>query len=122
MYRNTITRTIPLLHRRKFTTSPPILFSDPWPLPHSPEHLSSTTTTTTTTQIRPLPRYNEDERTIRARLVYQSRKRGTLESDLLLSTFAKEYLDNMSFEELREYDKVGSGIFFFERSDEDNIF
>jgi len=46
-----------------------------------------------------------------------------LESDLLLSTFAKEYLDDMSFEELREYDKVSSGSLFLPlRSDEDNIF
>ena len=43
---------------------------------------------------------------MRARLVYQGRKRGTLESDLLLSTFAKERLDSMSEEELREFDKV----------------
>lgn len=119
MYRNTIrvvsfrTRTIydnPRLYRR-ITTSPRVLSSDPWPLPHSPEHLSSTTTPPTRTQIPPLPRHNEDEGTIRARLVYQSRKRGTLESDLLLSTFAKEYLDDMSLDELREYDKVSSGSF-----------
>ena len=43
---------------------------------------------------------------MRARLVYQSRKRGTLESDLLLSTFARERLGGMSEEELREFDKV----------------
>lgn len=92
---------------RRITTSTRLLFSDPWPLPHTPEHLSSTITPPTRTQIPPLPRHNEDEETIRARLVYQSRKRGTLESDLLLSTFAKEYLNNMSLEELEEYDKVG---------------
>ena len=43
---------------------------------------------------------------MRARLVYQSRKRGTLESDLLLSTFARDFLGDMSEEELYEYDKV----------------
>ncbi len=43
---------------------------------------------------------------MRARLVYQSRKRGTLESDLLLSTFAQERLGGMGERELREYDKV----------------
>jgi len=43
---------------------------------------------------------------MRARLTYQSRKRGTLESDLLLSTFARDHLHSMSTEELREYDKV----------------
>ncbi|XP_046911026.1 delta(3,5)-Delta(2,4)-dienoyl-CoA isomerase, mitochondrial isoform X1 [Dermatophagoides farinae] len=40
----------------------------------------------------------------RARLLYQSRKRGMLENDLLLSTFAKKYLDSMSHEELELYD------------------
>ena len=34
----------------------------------------------------------------------QSRKRGTLESDLLLSTFADARLESMNAEELREYD------------------
>lgn len=34
----------------------------------------------------------------------QSRKRGTLESDLLLSTFADSQLESMNVEELREYD------------------
>ena len=34
----------------------------------------------------------------------QSRKRGTLESDLLLSTFADAHLGTMSADELREYD------------------
>jgi succinate dehydrogenase assembly factor 2 len=43
---------------------------------------------------------------MRARLMYQSRKRGTLESDLLLSTFARDVLAGMGEEELREYDKV----------------
>ncbi|KAI0327544.1 DUF339-domain-containing protein [Cubamyces sp. BRFM 1775] len=43
---------------------------------------------------------------MRARLVYQSRKRGTLESDLLLSTFAKERLGSMDEAELHEFDKL----------------
>lgn len=42
----------------------------------------------------------------RARLLYQSRKRGILETDLLLSTFADKYLPSMSSEELNEYDAV----------------
>ena len=49
---------------------------------------------------------------MRARLVYQSRKRGTLESDLLLSTFARDFLGGMSEEELYEYDKVSLSFFF----------
>lgn len=54
----------------------------------------------------PLPRPNESTDTLRARLVYQSRKRGTLESDLLLSTFARDFLGKMTHKEMQEYDKV----------------
>lgn len=54
----------------------------------------------------PLPRPNESTDTLRARLVYQSRKRGTLESDLLLSTFARDFLGKMTHAEMMEYDKV----------------
>lgn len=43
---------------------------------------------------------------MRARLLYQSRKRGILETDLLLSTFAKKYLSLFSREELEIYDKL----------------
>jgi len=44
----------------------------------------------------------------RAKLIFitdQSRKRGILESDLLLSTFADVYLGKMSPEQLQEYDR-----------------
>ncbi|KAI0412161.1 Flavinator of succinate dehydrogenase-domain-containing protein [Xylaria grammica] len=54
--------------------------------------------------IEPLRRVGEDEKTMRARLVYQSRKRGILETDLLLSTFADQYLPNMTHEQMAEYD------------------
>ncbi|KAI1748701.1 Flavinator of succinate dehydrogenase-domain-containing protein [Xylaria castorea] len=54
--------------------------------------------------IEPLRRVGEDEKTMRARLVYQSRKRGILETDLLLSTFADQYLATMSREQMVEYD------------------
>ncbi|KAI3342318.1 Flavinator of succinate dehydrogenase-domain-containing protein [Ustulina deusta] len=54
--------------------------------------------------IEPLRRVGEDEKTMRARLVYQSRKRGILETDLLLSTFADEYLPTMTHEQMTEYD------------------
>lgn len=77
---------------------------DPWPLPHTPQHLASTTTPDVP-PAQPIPRPNESVETTRARLLYQSRKRGTLESDLLLSTFARDHLDAMSHDELREYDK-----------------
>ncbi|KAF7988281.1 hypothetical protein HCN44_007813 [Aphidius gifuensis] len=42
----------------------------------------------------------------RARLVYQSRKRGMLENGLVLSTFAKKYLDTFDDEELKLYDRL----------------
>ncbi|KAJ4856054.1 flavinator of succinate dehydrogenase domain-containing protein [Trichoderma breve] len=57
-----------------------------------------------TFRIEPLRRVGEDASTMRARLLYQSRKRGTLESDLLLSTFASQNLPTMTAEELRQYD------------------
>jgi len=79
---------------------------DPWPLPHTPEHLASTATTSDISPHMPMPRQNEPVEQLRARLVYQSRKRGTLESDLLLSTFARDNLATMNEAELKEYDKV----------------
>ncbi|PPQ78621.1 hypothetical protein CVT25_010585 [Psilocybe cyanescens] len=82
------------------------LFADPWPLPHTPEHLASTATPSDVAPPAPLPRPNESVDTLRARLIYQSRKRGTLESDLLLSTFARDHLSTMSEAEMREYDKL----------------
>lgn len=75
-------------------------------MPHTPEHIAKTTTPEDARPIPPLPRPNEAVETLRARLVYQSRKRGTLESDLLLSTFARDFLSEMTHEEMKEYDKV----------------
>lgn len=59
-----------------------------------------------TMKIEPIQRTGESIDVKRARLVYQSRKRGILESDLLLSRFAKKYLSQFSEEELDEYDKL----------------
>ncbi|XP_065177797.1 succinate dehydrogenase assembly factor 2-A, mitochondrial-like [Sycon ciliatum] len=42
----------------------------------------------------------------RSRLLYQSRKRGILENDLLLGTFASKYLAKMSADELNDYDHI----------------
>lgn len=56
-------------------------------------------------RIEPLRRTGEDAETMRARLTYQSRKRGTLESDLLLSTFAAAYLPRMTPEQMAQYDR-----------------
>ncbi|KAI0256224.1 DUF339-domain-containing protein [Lactifluus subvellereus] len=79
---------------------------DPWPMPHTPEHIASTASPTDLPPPQPLPRPGESLETMRARLVYQSRKRGTLESDLLLSTFAQVHLSDMDAEELSEFDKL----------------
>ncbi|PPJ50629.1 hypothetical protein CBER1_05756 [Cercospora berteroae] len=57
-----------------------------------------------TFKVEPLRRTGEDVNTMRARLVYQSRKRGTLESDLLLSTFADANLGTMTTKQLQQYD------------------
>ncbi|PYH90993.1 DUF339-domain-containing protein [Aspergillus ellipticus CBS 707.79] len=58
-----------------------------------------------TFKVEPLRRKDEDATTMRARLLYQSRKRGILESDLLLSTFADVYLADMNKTQLQEYDR-----------------
>lgn len=58
-----------------------------------------------TFRIEPLRRVGEDVATTRARLLYQSRKRGTLESDLLLSTFASAHLATMTSVQLEQYDR-----------------
>lgn len=44
--------------------------------------------------------------TLRARLYYQSKKRGILENDILLGGFADSQLKTLSEQELREYDKI----------------
>ncbi|EEB06838.1 succinate dehydrogenase subunit Emi5 [Schizosaccharomyces japonicus yFS275] len=56
--------------------------------------------------IRPVDRSKETEKLLRSRLVYQSRKRGILETDLILSGFAKEYLSKYNVELLKEYDNL----------------
>ncbi|XP_065344597.1 succinate dehydrogenase assembly factor 2, mitochondrial-like [Cloeon dipterum] len=57
-----------------------------------------------------IPPYQEklDEpvRMKKARLIYQSRKRGMSENGLLLSTFAAKYLENMDEKSLQDYDRL----------------
>ncbi|KZC09237.1 Succinate dehydrogenase assembly factor 2, mitochondrial, partial [Dufourea novaeangliae] len=53
-----------------------------------------------------IERNNENTEVKRARLVYQSRKRGMLENGLLLSTFAKQYLSDFNDEQLQLYDRL----------------
>ncbi|EJP66322.1 TPR repeat protein [Beauveria bassiana ARSEF 2860] len=55
-------------------------------------------------RVEPLRRVGETDTTKRARLLYQSRKRGILESDLVLSTFAAQHLPVMTPAQLTEYD------------------
>ncbi|KAJ1311219.1 hypothetical protein OPQ81_009719 [Rhizoctonia solani] len=84
-------------------------FSDPFPLPLSkdvPQGSSPYDEIDRSLLPPPIPRPNESLSALRARLVYQTRKRGTLESDLLLSTFAKEHLPKMSEQELKEFDQL----------------
>ncbi|SCU80486.1 LADA_0B07756g1_1 [Lachancea dasiensis] len=57
-------------------------------------------------KIPPIKRVGESLDRKKARLVYQSRKRGILETDLLLSRFAAKYLNSMTPEELDEYDAL----------------
>jgi len=106
--RHFISRTL-ALHLRVSTrhlSSLAVKWKDPWSMPHTPEHIASTASPADTPPPKPLPRPGEPIETTRARLIYQSRKRGTLESDLLLSTFAQEHLGAMDAETLSEFDKV----------------
>lgn len=83
--------------------------TDPYPLPLSQPSLaegSDEVKNNLDSLPKPLDRTGEDEKTLRARLVYQCRKRGTLETDLILSTFSKQYLDGMSVAQMQEFDKV----------------
>ena len=41
-----------------------------------------------------------------SRLLYQSRKRGMLENGILLSTFAKKYLNDFNEKFLNQYDRL----------------
>jgi succinate dehydrogenase assembly factor 2 len=85
----------------------PSTSSNPYPLPLSPQVMEMEKDENFDDLLpSPLPRLNETTSSLRARLVYQSRKRGMLEGDLLLSTFAKEQLPVMSVEELKQFDKV----------------
>ncbi|KAI9275381.1 Flavinator of succinate dehydrogenase-domain-containing protein [Sporodiniella umbellata] len=57
-------------------------------------------------KLAPIPRPNEPTEDKRRRLTYQSRKRGILETDLLLSTFAKVWLPKFDRSQLKEYDQL----------------
>lgn len=57
-----------------------------------------------------VPRYpvrdNEPIAVRKQRLLYQSRKRGMLENDLLLSTFAAKFLNSMTEQQVEMYDTL----------------
>ncbi|GAA5994945.1 hypothetical protein JCM11641_006985 [Rhodosporidiobolus odoratus] len=92
-------------------TSNPSAATDPWtlklpPMPEPPKLDPSIQTMYDLIRSpHPEGRDNEPTETLRKRLVYESRKRGILEMDLILSTFAKERLPEMQDRELREYDR-----------------
>lgn len=51
-------------------------------------------------------RANEDTDKKRARLLYQSRKRGMLENGVILASFADKFLSNLDSEQLDQYDRL----------------
>jgi succinate dehydrogenase assembly factor 2 len=116
-------KRLPVLSRAIHNSPYRLSAGDPYPLPLSREveqqraqpqggveSAESSALNTTTEEEWPMPqpldRTGEKVDTLRARLVYQARKRGMLEGDLLLSTFARDNLATMSHEELLQFDKV----------------
>lgn len=95
------------LFTRRFSTTK-LLRNDPYKLPFDPSLSSSSQSQDLDQELYPQPieRINEGIDKKRARLIYQSRHRGTLESDLILSTFAKKYLHSMDYNELIEFDQL----------------
>ncbi|WVW81290.1 hypothetical protein I302_103281 [Kwoniella bestiolae CBS 10118] len=91
-------------------SNPPSKSNDPFPLPFSSPDLAQNNRLSDDAEEwalpPPLDRTGEDANTLRSRLIYQTRKRGTLETDLILSTFAKEFLPTMSVDEMKEFDKL----------------
>ena len=114
-------KRLPVLSRA--IHSSPYRLADPYPLPLSREveeqraqphggveSAESSALNTETEEEWPMPqpldRTGEKTETMRARLVYQARKRGMLEGDLLLATFARDNLASMDHDELKQFDKV----------------
>ncbi|KAJ3276045.1 succinate dehydrogenase assembly factor 2 [Terramyces sp. JEL0728] len=75
---------------QKFPTSkePQVPFASPFPF------------------LKPKKRTNESLEHKKARLVYSSRKRGILETDLLLSSFFHKRLESFGMDELEQYDEL----------------
>lgn len=100
----------PLTHPALLRDPPAEVPQDPWSLtpPAPPPEETGPTLTMAELLASPHPegRDAEPTETLRKRLVYESRKRGILEMDLILGTFAKTRLADMADHELREYDRV----------------
>lgn len=52
---------------------------------------------------------NEHMETKRSRLLYQSKKRGILENDIILGEFADQMLQKMNLQQLMRYDEIING-------------
>ncbi|KAG2354086.1 hypothetical protein BDR07DRAFT_638110 [Suillus spraguei] len=75
--------------------------ADPWPLSHSPQHLSNTQTPPNIPSPTPISRPGESKETL---LQYSSIRAGSvelLENDLLLSPFARDHLMQMNRKKLK---------------------
>eukprot|EP00048_Salpingoeca_helianthica_P013030 m.194324 g.194324 ORF g.194324 m.194324 type:complete len:138 (-) comp15449_c1_seq4:57-470(-) len=51
-------------------------------------------------------RVKETTDQLRSRLLFQSRKRGIRENDLIFSTFSGKYLESLTEKQLKEYDTI----------------
>ncbi|CAJ0591034.1 unnamed protein product [Cylicocyclus nassatus] len=87
MFRTLVTRGAPLLNLHSRRSIPRLFFSSPATSSAAAEDLDL----------------------LRARLLYQSKKRGILENDLLIGVFGERYLPKMNLEELQSYDKLING-------------
>ncbi|KAH7723554.1 Protein Y57A10A.29 [Aphelenchoides avenae] len=65
--------------------------------------------TTSDVPTRREPPPNEPLEVVRARLLYQSKKRGILENDIIIGGFAEETLPTLSRSELADYDRLING-------------
>lgn len=93
-----------VFHKDDFVTQ------DPYPLKNRNEPYAASSgpipMSEDLTPHEPIDRSGEKTETKRARLLWQSRKRGILETDLLLSTFAAKELQTMDVGTLELYDKL----------------
>lgn len=81
-----------------------------WPEPTTQGHMMDTSNSKEYLQKIQIQRIqrdpNESRKIKEARLIYQSRKRGILEMDLILSTFASEHLKQLNDQEIQDFEKL----------------